>query len=121
MQIIVRRIALAICVAACASPAGAVENIATYRVVLNDGTAVVSYGECALVGDRVVFSMPIGINAPGSSVDSNLHIVNIAAAVVNWPATTRYAESVRLARYVTTSAAADYAALTTEMAGVLNS
>ena len=44
---------------ACAAPAFA-ESVTLFRVFLNDGTAVVSYGEYARVGDRLVFSMPIG-------------------------------------------------------------
>ena len=42
-----------------AAPASA-ESVTLFRVFLNDGTAIVSYGEYARVGDRVVFSMPIG-------------------------------------------------------------
>ena len=47
---------LLVCVAA---PAFA-ESVTLFRVFLNDGTAIVSYGEYARVGDRLVFSMPIG-------------------------------------------------------------
>ena len=43
----------------CAAPAFA-ESVTLFRVFLNDGTAVVSYGEYARVGDRLVFSMPVG-------------------------------------------------------------
>ena len=91
---------------------GAIENVTLFRVFLNDGTAVVSYGEFARVGDRVVFSMPIGAVSAVSSTTPNLHVVNIPAAAVDWAATSKYAESARFAHYVATNAEADYAALT---------
>jgi hypothetical protein len=99
----------------------AIENVTLFRVFLNDGTAVVSYGEFARVGDRVVFSMPIGASGAVSSTAPVLHVVNIPANAVDWAATSKYAEAVRFAHYVATSAEADYAALTGEVAGVLNS
>src|SRR3954471_8040664 len=85
----------------------AIENVTLFRVFLNDGTAVVSYGEFARVGDRVVFSMPIGAGDPASSSGPVLHIVNIPATAVDWVTTSRYADSVRFAHYVTTNAEAD--------------
>jgi hypothetical protein len=98
---------------------GAVDTVTMFRVFLNDGTAVVSYGEYARVGDRVVFSMPVG--AAGADSTPPLHMVNIPAAVVDWNATDKYAESVRYTHYIATSAEGDYATLTGEVAGVLNS
>ena len=80
-----------------------------------------SYGEFARVGDRVVFSMPIGLGGSVSSTTPVLHVVNIPANAVDWSATSTYAERARFAHYVATSAEADYAALTGEVAGVLNS
>ena len=38
----------------------AADDATLLRVFLNDGTSLVSYGEPARVGDRVVFSMPTG-------------------------------------------------------------
>jgi hypothetical protein len=95
------------------------ETANLFRVFLNDGTAVVSYGEYTRVEDRVVFSMPIGA-ANGPMADLNLHVVNIPAAAVNWTATTRYADSARYAHYIATNAEADYAALAGEVAAALN-
>ena len=86
-----------------------------FRVVLNDGTALASFGEFARVGDRVIFSMPIG--GPGSE---RLQLVNLPASAVNWETTTRYAEATRYAQYVSTRAEADFAVLTGEVARVLN-
>ncbi|HTL03483.1 MAG TPA: hypothetical protein VL243_14705 [Vicinamibacterales bacterium] len=99
----------------------AIDEVTLFRVFLTDGTAVVSYGEYARVGDRIVFSMPIGLSTSVSSTTPALHVVNIPANAVDWAATSKYAERARFAHYVATSAEADYAALTGEVAGVLNS
>src|SRR3954466_10720298 len=97
------------------------ESATLFRVFLNDGTAVVSYGEFARVADRVVFSMPIGTGGAAASATPVLHVVNIPASAVDWDATSKYAEAARSAHYAATSGEADYAALTGEVAGVLNS
>jgi hypothetical protein len=109
----------ALIVLACAAAASA-ETATLFRVFLNDGTAIVSYGEYARVGDRVVFSMPIGNVAAESDAAPRLHMVNIPATAVNWTATTKYADSARFARYVATTAESDYAALAGEVAAALN-
>ncbi len=83
-----------------------------FRLFLHDGTALVSYGEYARVGNRVVFSMPVG---PLTSVPE-LHLVNIPASAVDWTRTDRYADSIRYQRYVATRAHDDYAALTSQVA-----
>src|SRR5262245_13677606 len=114
------RISLTIlALALCAAPLRA-ETATLFRVFLNDGTALVSYGEYARVGDRVVFSMPVGVVAENSEQEPDLHVVNIPAKAVNWPATSRYAEIARYSHYMATSAEADYAALTGDVAAVLN-
>jgi hypothetical protein len=102
-----------------ASPVRA-ETATLFRVFLNDGTALVSYGEYARVGDRVVFSMPVGVVPENSAQEPDLHVVNIPAKAVNWSATSRYAEIARYAHYVATTAEPDYAALTGDVAAVLN-
>jgi hypothetical protein len=106
-------------VMAIAAPAFA-DSATLFRVFLNDGTAVVSYGEYARVGDRLIFSMPIGAIEAGSPIEPALHVVNLPASSVNWTATTRYADSVRYAHYMETSAESDYAALAGEIASTLN-
>jgi hypothetical protein len=112
---------LAVLLVAAGVRLAAIENVTLFRVFLNDGTAVVSYGEFARVGDRVVFSMPIGASGAGSSTAPVLHVVNIPADAVDWVATSKYAESARFAHYLATKAESDYAALTGEVASVLNS
>lgn len=86
------------------------------RVFLKDGTSLVSYGELARVGERVVFSMPTS----ASPADPRLHLVNIAADHVDWERTDHYADAARAARYLATRADSDYAMLTSEIAQVLN-
>src|ERR1041385_9066678 len=85
------------------------------RVFLIDGRSLVSYGEPARVGDRVVFSMP---SAPAA--DAPLQLVNIAADRVDWARTDRYAASARSKRYIETQAENDYAILSNEIARALN-
>lgn len=87
-----------------------------FRVVLTNGTAVVSYGEYARVGDRVIFSMPIGKLSP----QPRLHLVSLPMSAVDWPTTERYAESARYSRYAATRGESDFALLSGEVAQVLN-
>lgn len=99
-----------------ASGASGAENATLFQVFLNDGTRVVSYGEYVRVGDRVIFSMPIGALTP----EPQLHVINLPAAAVDLDSTARYADSIRFSHYVATKAESDYAALTADVAGVLN-
>jgi hypothetical protein len=93
-----------------------VQSAPLFRVFLKDGTTLVSYGELARVGDRVVFSMPTS-----ASVDNpQLHLVDISSDRVNWERTTNYAESARATRYLETRAETDYARLATNIAQALN-
>ena len=122
VKIPVKRRVIALFAAACAAgavPASA-ESVTLFRVFLNDGTAIVSYGEYARVGDRLVFSMPIGAVDPGSSSTPVLHVVNLPLSAVNWPATAQYADSARFAHYMKTKAESDYAALAGDVAATLN-
>ena len=104
---------------ACAAPAAA-ESVTLFRVFLNDGTAVVSYGEYARVGDRLVFSMPIGALDATPAGNPSLHIVNLPVSSVNWTATEKYADSARYTHYMANSAESDYAALAGDVAATLN-
>jgi hypothetical protein len=104
---------------ACAAPAFA-ESVTMFRVFLNDGTAIVSYGEYARVEDRIVFSMPIGAVDANGAGDPSLHVVNLPASAVNWTATENYAESARHTHYMANRAESDYAALAGDVAATLN-
>jgi hypothetical protein len=90
-------------------------DVTLLRVFLRDGAALVSYGDFARVGDRVVFSMPTS----ASMAAPELQLVNIPADRVDWELTTRYAESAREAHYLEHRAAIDYIALSNEVAKTL--
>src|SRR5215475_9030577 len=87
------------------------DNGATlFRVFLKGGGTLVSYGEVARVGDRVVFSMPTGAGNPPP-----LHLTTLAADRVDWDRTERYAMSARSGRYIETQAENDYTELSNQI------
>ena len=93
-------------------------DAALYRIFLANGETLVSYGEFARVGDRVVFSMPMG--EAGAAGTPPLQLVSLPAAAVDWPTTDRYVTSVRAARYAATRGDADFGTLSTQVAWALN-
>ena len=107
-------VCLSVALGAAAGPGDDVA--AEFRVFLKDGSSLVSFGEFARVDNRVVFSMPTSVSAD----DLQLQLINLSADHVDWDKTTRYAESVRSARYMATQAEAHYAMLTAEIAQAIN-
>ena len=103
------------CLLTCARASAAADEATLFRVFLNDGSSLVSYGEIARVGGRVVFSIPTG-----SEPSPPLQLVNIPADRVDWDRTDRYAVSARAMHYIATQADADYAALSNQIALTLN-
>jgi len=101
--------------AASAAPAPAADDATLFRLFLKDGGTLVSYGEVARVGDRVVFSMPTGAGTPPP-----LHLTSLAADRIDWPRTERYAMSARSGRYIETQAENDYTELSNQVAQTLN-
>jgi hypothetical protein len=95
--------------------AHAADDATLLRVFLTEGTSLVSFGEPARVGDRVIFSMPTETTA-----NPPLHLVNLPADRVDWDRTNRYAATARMTRYVQTQAEDDYAALSNQVATTLN-
>lgn len=87
-----------------------------FRVFLEDGRVLSSYGEWARLDDRVIFSMPTQL----SREPVELHLVTIPAQRVDWPRTEQYAESVRAAAYAATRGDADFAAFSSDVAKVIN-
>jgi hypothetical protein len=85
------------------------------RVFLTDGTTLVSYGEPARVGDRIIFSMPTA-----STPNPPLHLVNLPADRVDWARTDRYAASARATHYLQNQAEMDYATLSASLTETLN-
>jgi hypothetical protein len=103
------------CLLTGARASAAADDATMFRVFLNGGSSLVSYGEIARVGDHVVFSMPIG-----SAANPPLQLVNIAADRVDWERTDRYAATARAMHYFATQAENDYAALSNQIAQTLN-
>jgi len=87
-----------------------------YRVFLQDGGMLVSYGEFAQVGDSVVLSIPVG----GTDSAPVLHLLTISQGEVDWGRTNQYAHAVRARRYADTRGEADFDRLTREVADTLN-
>src|SRR5277367_2776126 len=96
--------------AACAA-----DEATLLRVFLKDGSSLVSFGEPARVGDRIVFSMPTA-----TTPNPPLHLVDLPVDRVDWDRTNRYAIAARAAHYVATQGDADYAVLSNELAQTLN-
>jgi hypothetical protein len=89
---------------------------AYYRIFLTDGTTLTSYGDFARVGERVVFSLPVG------ELDGQprLHLASIPADRVDWATTDRYRDATRAAQYAATQGDRDFAQLSSEVARILN-
>jgi hypothetical protein len=109
------RAALLVALLAAPLRASAADEATLLRLFLRDGTSLVSYGEPARVGDRVVFSMPTA-----ATPNPPLHLVNISADRIDWDRTNRYAASARATHYVQNQAENDYAVLSNEIAQALN-
>jgi hypothetical protein len=88
----------------------------TYRVFLKTGEPLPSHGEPALVGDRVIFNLIVGA---GDAVPV-VQLVNLPASGVDTARTSRYVHAMRATHYAATRGEADYAALTAEVARVLD-
>src|SRR5262245_26243599 len=112
------RLVAALCLALWAisvRAAAAADDATLVRVFLKDGKSLVSYGEPALVNDRVVFSMP----TTTSTSNPPLHLVDVPLARVDWERTPRYATAARAAHYIQYTAPSDYAALSSEISRTL--
>jgi hypothetical protein len=114
----VRAVFATLIVAVCALPARAQSSTGAtlYRIFLQDGTTLVSYGDYARVADRVVLSVPTG----GSASAPTIQLISIPASVVDWERTDAYAESARAARYAATRGPDDYAMLASAVARALS-
>ncbi len=111
-------VAPAILAAALAVPvrtARAADDATLLRVFLKDGTSLTSYGEPALVSDRVIFSMPTA-----RTPNPPLHLVNLPLDRIDWDRTSRYAAAARATHYIQSQAETDYAALSGDIARTLN-
>jgi hypothetical protein len=85
-------------------------------VFLRDGSTLVSYGEFARVGDRVVVSLPLG----GTEETPDLQLLSLPSDAVDWEKTDAYADSVRATRYAQTRGPDDFAQLSNAVTIALN-
>jgi hypothetical protein len=108
--------ALLIAFATCSVIVRADADALLFRIFLKDGGALVSYGEFARVGDRVVFSVPLGDVA----ADPKLQVLTIRESLVDWARTDAYANAVRAKHYADTRGENDYALLTGQVTAALN-
>jgi hypothetical protein len=106
--------AVSVALAGAANQSSAAGRGPLFRIILNDGTALTCYGEFARVGDRVIFSMPVG-----SPRADRYQLVTLPASVVNWESTDEYAGATRYAQYTATRGEEDFAVLTGQVAEAL--
>jgi len=112
----IRYAALAVLLCLVGDPARAQSIAPLYRVFLDDGTALSSFGEWARVEDRLVFSMPLAPDAgPG-----DLHLVSVPVSRIDLARTERYADALRSAQYAATRGEADFTQLSGDVAQALN-
>ncbi|HZA35900.1 MAG TPA: hypothetical protein VE505_13270 [Vicinamibacterales bacterium] len=93
------------------------EETSLLRVFLVDGTTLTSFGEYARVGDRIVFSMPLGSGREGIPP---LQLVSLPERHVDWARTDAYRETARAAQYAAAQGENDFALMTGDVARVLN-
>src|SRR4030095_8661713 len=108
-----RLVLLCWCVAAASVSAQTVpgEAGAVFRVFLKSGAPLPSYGEAAVAGNRVMFTLMIGSEAPARA----LQLISLPADRVDLDRTAAYANTLRLAHYTATRGAVDYAMMTQEV------
>ncbi len=91
--------------------AQAIDPGAVFRVFLHSGPALPSYGESAIVGDRVVFTLLVG----AADARPALQLMSLPVDRVDLVRTRRYADALRAKHYGATRGEVDYAAMTQEV------
>jgi hypothetical protein len=89
----------------------AIDAGAVFRVFLKNGQALPSYGESAIVGDRIVFTLLVGAGDARPTVQ----LMSLPADRVDLVRTRRYADAMRARHYAATRGEVDYAAMTQEV------
>lgn len=101
----------ALCLAA--APAAGARELPLFRIFLHDGPAVACLGEFARLDAHVVCSLAID----GAEQTA---LVRLPADQVDWPRTNQYAAALRAARYAESRGEYDFAALSADVAQLLN-
>lgn len=112
----VLRLAMSVVAAIAAAQSPSLDAGAVFRVFLKNGEALPSYGEAALAGDRVVFTLLLG----GAQDQRALQLISLPAGSVDLERTTGYANTLRAAHYAATRGEVDYAAMTQEVQRALD-
>lgn len=86
------------------------------RLFLKDGSSVVSYGEFARLGERVIFSLPVG----GTEDQPRLHVVTMPASAIDWGRTDKYTSTARAQWYASARGEQEFQQLSSDVARVLN-
>jgi len=94
-----------------AARAQAIDAGAVFRVFLKNGQALPSYGESAIVGDRIVFTLLVG----AADAHPTVQLMSLPADRVDLVRTRRYADAMRARHYAATRGEVDYAAMTQEV------
>jgi len=93
------------------SRAQSIDGGAVFRVFLKNGQALPAYGESAIVGDRIVFTLLLG-TADGRPT---VQLMSLPADRVDLLRTRRYADAMRARHYAATRGEVDYAAMTQDV------
>jgi hypothetical protein len=94
-----------------ATGAQAVDAGAVFRVFLKNGQALPSYGESAIVGNRIVFTLLVG----AADARPTVQLMSLPVDRVDLVRTRRYADAMRARHYAATRGEVDYAAMTQEV------
>jgi hypothetical protein len=87
----------------------------TSRIFLTDGRTLPSVGDYVVVGDRVVFVLPVG--APGAS--SQQQLMSLPLASVDIPRTSQYSEAGHARQYADSRGPSEYSQMTAEVSETL--
>ena len=94
-----------------AARAQSIDAGAVFRIFLKNGQALPSYGESAVVGDRIVFTLLVG----AADARPTVQLMSLPADRVDLARTRRYADAMRARHYAATRGEVDYAAMTQEV------
>lgn len=88
-----------------------------FRVFLQAGDALPSYGQAAIVGDRVIFTLLVGGD---DSPRRRYQLVDLPAREVDVDRTAAYADSVRGAHYAASRGESEFAEMTADVSRTLD-
>lgn len=115
MRAVCCRVLLAVSIAApTVTAAEQADRTATFRLFLQDGSALPVHGDYAVTDDRVIFMLVVGRNATADDAPA-LHLMSLPLSAVDVDRSARYARAVRAAYYAQAWGESDFAAITAEV------